>query len=122
MNIKSCEKKEKSNYEIIIEISPEEFESEVSKAFLKNKNKIAVPGFRRGKASRKMVEGMYGAKVFHPDALENLIPEVIKFADEQTDLNKIGLADKAVTAALVGVFAIGRAGKTFECRSCGYSW
>ncbi|MCL2226967.1 MAG: trigger factor [Oscillospiraceae bacterium] len=90
MNIKSCEQKEKSQYQIIVEISPEEFESAVGKAFLKNKKSISVPGFRRGKAPRKIVERMYGATVFHSEALDMLLPDVLEFADKETTVRTVG--------------------------------
>ena len=90
MKIKSCEKTEKSEYQIIVEVSPEEFESAVNKSFMKNKKSISVPGFRKGKASRRIVERMYGDDVFHPDALDFLLPEVMDFADKETDLNTVG--------------------------------
>ena len=90
MNIKSCEKQEKNEYQIIVEVTPEEFDAAVGKAFLKNRKSIAVPGFRKGKAPRKIVEGMYGASVFHPDALDILVPEVLEFADKETDLKAVG--------------------------------
>jgi len=91
LNTKSVEKKEKNEIEIIIEVSPEEFETVVGKAFLKNKNRISVPGFRKGKASRKIIERMYGASVFHPDALDLLLPEVMDFATSETDQKLVGV-------------------------------
>jgi len=90
LKIRSCEKKEKNTYEIVVEVTHEEFDSAIGKAFIKNRKSVAVPGFRRGKASRKMIEGMYGASVFHPDALDILAPDVVEFADENTDLKTVG--------------------------------
>lgn len=91
MNIKSCEMKEKSEYQIIVEVTPEEFDSAIGKAFVKARKSIFVPGFRKGKASRKIVEGMYGATVFHPDALEILLPDVVEFVEkETTDIKTFG--------------------------------
>ncbi|MCL2392191.1 MAG: trigger factor [Oscillospiraceae bacterium] len=90
MNIKSCELKEKNEYQIIVEVNPEEFETAVGKAFVKNRKSIMVPGFRKGKAPRKIIEGMYGATVFHPDAVELLLPDVLEFTDNETDLKTVG--------------------------------
>ena len=58
MNVKSVEKQEKSTVELVIEIGAEEFEAAVQKAYLKQRGKIMVPGFRKGKAPRKVIEGM----------------------------------------------------------------
>ena len=91
MNIKTVEKKEKNELEIIVWVSPEEFESAVGKSFLKNKNSISVPGFRKGKAPRKIIERMYGAEVFHPDALELLLPDVIDNVKNYTEQRTVGL-------------------------------
>jgi len=91
LKIKSCELGEKSEYQIIVEVTPEEFESAVGKAFIKARKSVFVPGFRKGKASRKIIEGMYGATVFHPDALDIILPEVVEFVDkEQNDIKTVG--------------------------------
>jgi len=90
VNIKTCEKKEKSEYQIIVEVSPEEFESAVGKAFIKNRKSISVPGFRKGKAPRKIVERMYGDSVFHPEAIDILIPDIVEFTAKETDINSVG--------------------------------
>jgi len=90
LNIKTCEKKEKSTAEFIVEVSQEEFEAALSKAFIKNRNRISVPGFRKGKAPRKIIERMYGASVFHPDALEMLAPDALKTVEEGSELRLAG--------------------------------
>lgn len=69
------EKLEKSMAKLTIEVSPEEFEAALEKAYQKNKNRISLPGFRKGKAPRKMIEKMYGAGVFYEDAANALIPQ-----------------------------------------------
>lgn len=69
------EKLEKSMAKLTIETTAEEFEAAVQKAYLKNRNKISIPGFRKGKAPRKMIEKMYGAGMFYEDAVNELIPE-----------------------------------------------
>ena len=90
MNLKAVDKKEKNQVEIIIEVDSEEFESAVGKAFIKNKGRIAVPGFRKGKASRKIIERMYGASVFHPDALDLLLPDVLDYARKESGQKIVG--------------------------------
>ena len=88
--IKSSEKKEKSIVELVIEVSAEEFEAAINFSFRKNKNQISVPGFRKGKAPRKIIERMYGASVFHSDALDNIMPSVLSFVEEESKLNLVG--------------------------------
>jgi len=93
LNIKTCEKKEKSTAELVVEISSEEFEAAVGKAFIKNRTRISVPGFRKGKAPRKMIERMYGASIFHPDAMEILFPDVLTLISEYQEIRAIGRPD-----------------------------
>lgn len=69
------EKLEKNMAKLTIEVSAEEFEKAVQKAYLKNKGKINVQGFRKGKAPRNIIEKMYGPEVFFEDAANDLIPE-----------------------------------------------
>ncbi len=69
------EKLEKNMAKLTIEVSAEELEKAIQGAYLKNKNKITIPGFRKGKAPRKMIEQMYGKEVFYEDAANALIPE-----------------------------------------------
>ena len=69
------EKLEKNMAKLTIEVSAEEFEAAVEKAYQKSKKSIALPGFRKGKAPRKMIEKMYGTGVFYEDAANILIPD-----------------------------------------------
>ncbi|MCL1835053.1 MAG: trigger factor [Oscillospiraceae bacterium] len=85
MNIKSCEKKEKSTVEIIVEVDRDELDAAMNNAFRKNRNSISVPGFRRGKAPRKIVEKLYGEAVFRGDAIEELFPKVMSFAIKECE-------------------------------------
>ena len=62
------EKLEKNMAKLTIEVSAEELEKAIEGAYQKNKNKISIPGFRKGKAPRKMIEQMYGKSVFYEDA------------------------------------------------------
>ena len=70
------EKLEKNMAKLTIEAPADEFEKAVEKSYQKNKNRMSVPGFRKGKVPRKMLEKMYGAQIFFVDAINDLIPEV----------------------------------------------
>ncbi|MCE5343632.1 MAG: trigger factor, partial [Eubacteriales bacterium] len=65
------------------------FEEAVGKAYLKSRNRISVPGFRKGKAPRKLMERMYGEAIFYDDALEVLFPAAYREAVEQNDLQPV---------------------------------
>ena len=74
---------EKNMVKLVIESTAEEFEAGLNTAYNKNKSKISLPGFRKGKAPRKMIEKMYGAEVFYEDAANSIIPDAYaKAADE----------------------------------------
>ena len=90
MIIKSSEKKEKNEAAVVVEVGPEEFESALGKAFIKNRAKISVPGFRKGKAPRKIIENMYGDTVFHSDALDLLVPDAVRLVTEESELRIVG--------------------------------
>ena len=90
MNIISSEKKENNEVELVIEVEPEELETAVNKAFIKNRNRIAVPGFRKGKAPRRIIEKMYGVEIFLSDALDDILPDVLRYAMKETDFDIVG--------------------------------
>ena len=69
MTVKNVEKLEKSRVAVTVEVGAEEFEAAVAKAYAKARNKLSIPGFRPGKAPRKIIEGMYGAEVFYEEAV-----------------------------------------------------
>ena len=77
------EKLEKNMAKLTIEVAAEELEKAIEKAYQKNKNKITLPGFRKGKAPRKMIEKMYGKEVFYEDAANELIPVAYEKALEE---------------------------------------
>ena len=90
MNVKEFEKKEKNTAELTVEVSPEEFESAVNRAYLKARGSISIPGFRKGKAPRKMIEKIYGEGAFYEDAVEALAPEALKAGIEEQNLDTVG--------------------------------
>lgn len=77
------EKLENSMAKLTIEVPAEELEKALQSAYMKNKDKISVPGFRKGKVPRQMVEKMYGAAIFYEDAANELIPEAYEKAVEE---------------------------------------
>ena len=90
MTVKSCEKLEKSRVALTIETSAEEFEAAVNKAYLKMRGKINVPGFRVGKAPRKIIEKMYGAEVFYEEAVNIILPDAYEDAVKEQGLETVG--------------------------------
>ncbi|MBQ8757375.1 MAG: trigger factor [Oscillospiraceae bacterium] len=89
MNVKSIEKNG-NQATIVVEIDKELMESGVQKAYLKERKKIQLPGFRKGKAPRKMIEALYGAHVFYEDGLEEIFPTVYEEAVVKQDLKAVG--------------------------------
>ncbi len=80
------EKLEGNMAKLTIEASAEEFEQAIEKAYQKNKNKLSIPGFRKGKVPRKMIEQMYGKEIFYEDAANIVIPSAYaKAVDECTE-------------------------------------
>ena len=90
MSVKSCEKIEKSQVALTIEVGAAEFEAAVEKAYKKMRKNISVPGFRPGKAPRKMIEKMYGVEVFYEEAINNAFPEAYEAAIQEQDLRVVG--------------------------------
>ena len=89
MNVKSIEKNG-NQATIVVEIDKELMEKGVNAAYLKARKQIQLPGFRKGKAPRKMIEAMYGAHVFYEDGLEEIFPEVYQYAVIEQDVKAIG--------------------------------
>ena len=107
MIIKSNEKKENSTVELIIEVSAAEFDAAIEKVYNKQKKSIALPGFRKGKAPRKMVEAMYGAEVFYEDAIEESYPAAYEAA-----LDEAGI--ESVAYPKLEIQSVGKEGYTFK--------
>ena len=99
------EKLEKNMAKLTIEVPAEEFEKAIETVYQKNKNKIAIPGFRKGKAPRKMIEQMYGKEFFYEDAANAIIPEAYDKAYNECE-------ETIVSAPQVEVVQI-EAGKPF---------
>ena len=89
MNIKSNERNGNQTT-IVVEIDKELMESGVQKAYLKARKNIMIPGFRKGKAPRKMIESLYGAHVFYEDGLEEIFPEVYEYAVVKQEVKAVG--------------------------------
>ena len=75
MQVKNVEKKG-NQATIVVEIDKELMETGINKAYTKARKSIMIPGFRKGKAPRKMIEAMYGTHVFYEDGLEEIFPEI----------------------------------------------
>ena len=93
MELKNTEKLEHSQVKLTIAVSAAELDKAKETAYKRNKNQIQVPGFRRGKAPRKIIEKMYGEGVFLEDALNIVYPEVYPKAVEEAAITPVGPAD-----------------------------
>ena len=89
MNVKSIEKNG-NLATIVVEIDKDLMEKGVNAAYMKARKQIMIPGFRKGKAPRKMIEAMYGAHVFYEDGLEEIFPEVYQYAVVEQNVKAIG--------------------------------
>ena len=108
MTVKSCEKLEKSRVALTIEVGADEFEAAVNKAYLKMRGKMNIPGFRPGKAPRKMIESMYGAEVFYEEAVNAILPDAYESAVDEQKLEVVGYPQ-------VEIENVGKEGATFKC-------
>ena len=90
MIVKNVEKKEKNTASFQVESDAAEFEAAVNGAYLKNKSSIYIPGFRKGKAPRAVVEGMYGHEVFYQDAMDELAPKAFEQGLKESGLRIVG--------------------------------
>ena len=87
MSFKVEQLEEKNMVKLVIEASAEEFEAGLNAAYNKNKNKISVPGFRKGKAPRKMIEQLYGSQIFFEDEANEIIPDAYADAAKESGLD-----------------------------------
>lgn len=109
MNVKSVEKQEKSMVELVIEVGRDEFEAAIDKVYKKQRGRISVPGFRKGHAPRKIIEGMYGSGVFYEDAINEAYPDAYAKAVEQEKLDEVAYPH-------VEIVEVGKEGFTFKAR------
>ena len=107
MKVTSVEKKEKSTVELTIQVEADAFEAAVQQAYLKNRASLNVPGFRKGKAPRKVIEGMYGSGVFYEDAIEAVYPGAYAEAVKEQGLDDVGYPK-------VELVEVGKDGFTFK--------
>ncbi len=91
------EKQEKNMAKLTIEVSAEEFDQAMDKAYRKNKSKMSVPGFRKGKVPRQMLEKMYGPAIFYEDAANIIIPDAYAKELENSDLDIVSRPEIDVT-------------------------
>ena len=107
------EKLEHNMVRITMEVSPEDFNKAIERVYNKQKNQIAIPGFRKGKAPLKMVERFYGEEVFYEDAVNDVLPDLYtKALDElevdavsrpQIDLDEIKKGEPVVVKATLAI-------------------
>lgn len=97
MSLKATNNVETNKYELEIEISAEDFEAAIEKAYLKARKNIAMPGFRKGKAPRKLIEKEYGEQVFFEDAVNLLYAPVVNGAVEESGLELVTRPEAEVT-------------------------
>ena len=98
MNLISCEKLEKSMVELQFSIDAETFKAAVNNAFKREGKKYAIPGFRKGKAPRHMIEQMSGSDIFHYDAVNDLFPEAYEAAVKEAKIDVVGRPDPEVVS------------------------
>ena len=100
MILKNVEKKEHNTAVFTVAADSAEFEKAVNGAYLKNKKDVYIPGFRKGKAPRQVIEGMYGKEVFYQDAMDDLAPVAFELGVKEGELRVVGqprIADVNVT-------------------------
>ena len=107
MSVKNCEKHEKSMVELTVEVSAADFEAAVEKAYRKQRGKINMPGFRPGKAPRKMIESMYGPEVFYEEAVNIALPDAYMNAVKEQELDVVGYPE-------VELLEVGKEGFSFK--------
>lgn len=98
MNLKENKKTEKNTVELVIEVKGDEFKGAVDAAFKKNISKMTVPGFRKGKAPRKMIEKLYGEGVFYDEAINALYPAAYDAAVAEAGISPVDNPEVEVTS------------------------
>ena len=107
MSVKSCEKLEKSMVALTVEVGAADFEAAVEKAYRKQRGSIRMPGFRPGKAPRKMIERMYGEAIFYEEAVNAALPDAYGAAVKEKELQVVGYPQ-------VELLEVGKEGFSFK--------
>ena len=107
MSVKSFEKLEKSMVALTVEVSADDFEAAVEKAYRKQRGSIRIPGFRPGKAPRKMIENMYGVGGFYEEAVNIVLPDAYAGAVKEQELDVVGYPQ-------VELLKVGKEGFSFK--------
>lgn len=107
MNVKSKKKGEHSTVELVIEVDAKSFDEAVNRVYLKQRKRISIPGFRKGKAPRNMLEAMYGANLFYEDAIKDIYPAAYEEAIAQEKL-------KPAAYPQIEIVEVGKEGFTFK--------
>ena len=107
MSVKNCEKLEKSMVKLTVEVNAADFEAAVEKAYRKQRGSIRMPGFRPGKAPRKMIENMYGPAVFYEEAVNEALPDAYANAVKEAELQVVGYPK-------IELLSVGKDGFSFE--------
>ena len=97
MNLIENKNVDTNKFQLIVEVGADQFEPAVEKAYRKNVKKMNVPGFRKGKAPRKMVEKLYGEGVFFEDAVNELYPAALQQAVEEAQLQLVARPEVEIT-------------------------
>ena len=90
MNIQNIEKKEKNMATFEVKVPADVFDNAVNEVYKKNKSQLYVAGFRKGKAPRAVIEGMYGKDVFYPEAIETLAQEAFEAGRAECGFECVG--------------------------------
>ena len=107
MSLKSTNNIETNKHEVVVEVSAEVFNKAVNAVYRKEVKKINIPGFRKGKAPKAIIEKMYGEQVFYDDAIEAVYPEALGDAVVEAKLDVVGVEN-------ISVEEVGKDGLTFK--------
>lgn len=111
MSLKSCEKLETNVYQVEVTVDAADFGAAVNKAYLKSRSRISVPGFRKGKAPRPIIEKMYGPEVFYEDAVDLVYPEAVESAMKEAGHTLVA------PPADVEIVSVGKDGMEFKFKA-----
>ena len=112
MSLKECNKVETNIHELTVELDGQTFEKAVNQAYLRENKKIALPGFRKGKAPRAMVERMYGADVFYEEAIRTVYPDAVEGAVAESGLDVVD-----VDSSTLELVSAGKDGLVFKVKA-----